>query len=350
MPGYFSQIAERSGGAPTSLGRRMARPAIRSRSPIAEFDQRVLVDDAGETRPAVVADLGGEVENVLERSAVGESIRKARSTDRPVPGHRVVEASRFTARAGTSESPPLRPRPATSVAGNPNSPSQAVSERPTSNVGGMQTVREASRQAERSTSSQRKESAHRDSASPSARNGPTARGRGRETPHEPEVATPAAVSAEPRRHASSPRDTTAPDQDATSAQGRSAPNLEPPKRPPDANTAEPPSTAIPTTKPVVSDHSDAADADDLRRESHRTPRTTDSVSALPPAPEAPRSSGPRVVIDRLDIEIVPPPPPQRRERRPEHGTRPRSRGPVSQIGPLSDPMAANRALSLKFSR
>lgn len=73
---------------------------------------------------------------------------------------------------------------------------------------------------------------------------------------------------------------------------------------------------------------------------------------LPAAKE--EAAGPRVVIDRLEIEIVPPSPappppaPAGHDRGRATPKRPGANRPVSKIGPLSDAMAASRALSLRY--
>jgi hypothetical protein len=60
------------------------------------------------------------------------------------------------------------------------------------------------------------------------------------------------------------------------------------------------------------------------------------------------AAGPRVIIDRLEIEIVPPPPPPVSARKPGAGEGVGLNRAVSKIGPLNDPLAAGRALSLRY--
>jgi hypothetical protein len=59
------------------------------------------------------------------------------------------------------------------------------------------------------------------------------------------------------------------------------------------------------------------------------------------------AAGPRVIIDRLEIEVVPPAPPVS-ARKPGAGEGVGSNRARSKIGPLSDPLAAGRALSLRY--
>jgi hypothetical protein len=59
-------------------------------------------------------------------------------------------------------------------------------------------------------------------------------------------------------------------------------------------------------------------------------------------------SGPRVIIDRLDIEIVPPAAAAPKENGDRKATVSRPRAPVSQIGPLSQTTASRHYLSLRY--
>jgi hypothetical protein len=65
----------------------------------------------------------------------------------------------------------------------------------------------------------------------------------------------------------------------------------------------------------------------------------------------PAAAGPQVVIDRLQIDVVPPPPPAapataRSSRRAEAGAR--TRGPISQIGPLGQGPSTRHHLALRY--
>jgi hypothetical protein len=308
MPSYLAQIAS---SVSRPAGPRL-RPFIRSQSPIAENDQRIgLSEDflsapVGDQAPVPMAEATLESANpppaVTSQPATPPSVETPRSAPQ-VPSARLVQLRAI-------ESPPatgvVGPRP-TSPEPLVQSPAVAASSRA---VLAPQT--------------------HSDPPTAQTARAPRQRGEVIASVEAP-PATRRRISrqtgpAKPEPEGSAPRV-------SRITEVRSADEAVPE---PVAQVAETASRAAAEVPPETERHQPVPHAP-------RPPQP-----ALPPEVEI-SPSGPRVVIDRLEIEVVPPPAPVKPEQASER-TAPssRPRRPVSEIGPLTQSTASRHYLALRY--
>lgn len=313
MSGYLSQIANAvpaSSGSGTRL-----RPFVRSRSPIAQFDQR-LSAEGWETpftmEPAAPAsETGDSVEDEprLDGPARSRSRRNTVSSDRLLtegaPGILSAPARTPAAR------PSLEPHSAEASETPGTSPTQAAASLPPrpaepSRHPNVPHRREPSALKTRAASEAKDISPEFSSRSSSIERGMVAiRSESQRLASDTAAVPTPPVPAERER-------TAAPKIVATST----------PKAVPAASTAIPRPSGIP------------------------------GPSAPPPVTTPSRAPGPRVVIDRLQVEVIPPPPSKagKSERKVPNENRHPSTGPQavpSQIGPLNLNTSARHYLSIR---
>lgn len=319
MPGYLFQIAATTTAGSRTDGPRL-RPSVRSRSPIADYDQRLARTDWDAIAGANLANEPGQgprddsivtgdtaEPGVLGRPQPQRAPAQLRSSvielAHPVPVvDRPATTSTDPAEVVTSHGVRGYRQPSTEPADL--EPAAAILDQPKQPVPVSTPIKEP-------TAMKRKRSALR-----------------------PEPTAPSPSAAEPT---SDPR-SAAPSQAMIPGALRA--------------------TATPAT--VAGRSHPAAPGEEPSGERVQPPRTAPRERTMPTAAmrrhgargrvndvgEMRSAAGPRVIIDRLEIEIVPPPPVS--VRKPGAGAEVGLKREVLKIGPLSDPLAAGRALSLRY--
>jgi hypothetical protein len=335
MPGYLFQIASTATAGSHAAGPRL-RPAVRSRSPIAEYDQRLGMA----AREATVGS-GTRIEsgpNLMVDGSLSDAAGDYGTTG--LQGPPLVPAQQWSSGTELASSLSTVARPGTSVAPNrgvAESAGHGRHSRPASGPAGVENSSRVSGQPTKpawvSTSGTEWNAVlrGRSAVRPDPDEGPSPDSEQRsEAPvaeRLPATASGASAGAVTRgAHALGDREMAVASEGVAVVGGRS-----------------------------VAGERGGQPA----RERVRTPSAAEQMAPVAPirgrespgiadATDEGRSvTGPRVRIDRLEIEIVPPSPPPVPVRRPGVGEGVGNRS-VSRIGPLSDPMAAGRSLALRY--
>jgi hypothetical protein len=325
MKGYLSQIASAAAaGSATTL-----RPFIRSRSPIAESDQRIGISEwevpisleEGEGLPADTAATDDTTAAKVKKPGAG--LRQA-SVRRPL----VEPASEPPSGKGeTSDDTPIRP---VSDETKPFSANSASEKPPVKNS-----------RERRDDSAQ--QAPHRDNEAPVIRRhqADSGGGGGRGEPSAiANITSPAATSLRPPSH-----------QEPRRAELRhNAPSVvdEAPGRNLESEIREPAAPGVvPRPKGQRISRSTAAETSIAGRRDDATPPRPSMPAAIPPGDSSPA----QVVIDRLEIEVVPPAPqpsPKPAAQSEQRMEAARPQRSVSKIGPLSPSTAFRHYLSLRY--
>jgi hypothetical protein len=325
MKGYLSQIASAGGKGPAPT----LRPFIRSRSPIAESDQRIGISEwevplSLEEGEGLPADPGVADDTTAAKAGMPPAGLRQASAKRPA----VKPASEpLSARGETSGDTPIRP---VSDETKPYSLDSASKKPPV----------QSSRDRRENSGPQ---APHRETE------GPVIRRLHADSGGEGEHGDPSAVAPISRQAATS---VTPPShQEPRLAERRHDPPSvvdEPTGRNLEGESREPAAPrVVPPPKDQRMSRSPATETSMAGRREDVSPARPSVPAAIPPGNSPPA----QVVIDRLEIEVVPPAPQPSPKPAAQSGDRTEAVRPqrsVSKIGPLSPSTAFRHYLSLRY--
>ena len=325
MKGYLSQIASAGGAGPAP----MLRPLIRSRSPIAESDQRIGLSE-WETPM-----LSGENETSASDAEMPDDITVARA-DTPRAGPRQAPAGRSTVEPEPKSSPG-------SLGTTDGSPILSAPEEPKPLSVASPLRKPPMRSSLEPRESSEPQPAQRENEPPRVR---SAKADGPSAATQEEAF---AIPSQSRRMATSvalpshlkPRAIDRGQDSSSTSKESSVKHLEPEFSQPATEMVAVSQRDQPLRHPAAVETAIAK-----RREEKSSQRLS-----MPAAVAPSESSRAQVVIDRLEIEVVPPPPqtapkPPARSESGMEAARPQR--PVSKIGPLSQSTAFRHYLSLRY--
>lgn len=328
MAGYLSQIAAAVPAASAPVTR--LRPFVRSRSPIAELDQRMSSADWGTPLPPLANPAPVQPDGPFPSEAAPSHptpARVASEADDAAPPRAtlVTDVSAMPIQPAGARATPAGPASRAPLTDTPPVPSAFVSSpRPTNFMPPLHRPVRATHPAEREPGVDERTGAA--------------------------MISPAAASAARRTASTSDREIAGVE---PAPRGRAAPVsatlANAPRRAPNDAPAQ---LSPPHRQPVIPARSTPHEpsfprAEDAARSIGLAAAAAFSPEAIPP----PAATGPRVIIDRLQIDVVPPPSPAapKPALQPERGNGgARPRGPVSQIGPLSHGTTARHSFALRY--